>query len=374
MKLDCRHYRGDKPCAAARGRAQSCESCADYAPMGTRILIVKLDAIGDVARTTCLLPGLAKAHDPMFVTWLVAPEGRGLLERNPLIDRVLPYDAASLERLHVERFDLLLSLDKTPRACAVAERAAAECKRGFGLSPYGTVYPFDENAAYAYRLGLDDELKFRKNTRTYQDVIYEVAGLTYDGEDYCLPLTDDDRRFAEVFWLKARGRPEERVVGLNLGGGAAFVNKMWRAERCEKFIRRLLRQVRQVRVFLFGAARERPAVERLAEEFGDRVVNTGQDNSLKQFQALLGRCDVVVTGDTLGLHLALAEQRPVVALFGPTCPQEIEMYGRGEKVLSPLRCAPCYRAECGRSPSCMEAISTQTVIDAVKRHLHLAEP
>ena len=61
------------------------------------------------------------------------------------------------------------------------------------------------------------------------------------------------------------------------------------------------------------------------------------------------------------------ERRPVVALFGPSCPQEIDFYGRGEAVVSPADCGPCYRAQCNRDPTCMDAIEPARVVDAVKR-------
>jgi len=79
---------------------------------------------------------------------------------------------------------------------------------------------------------------------------------------------------------------------------------------------------------------------------------------------------VVVTGDSLGMHLAIAEKRPVVALFGPTCPQEIELYGRGEVITATSHCAPCYRADCSRNPTCMQAIEPGPVVAAVKRWLN----
>lgn len=368
-RLDCRLFRGEKPCRHTVGKAFACEHCKDVAPMGTRIGIVKLDAIGDVARTTALLPALAKRYDPLHVTWLVAPGTVGLLSDNPLIDVVLPYDAASLERLHVERFDLLLSLDKTPRACAVAERVSAAEKRGFGLSRFGTVYPMNADAEYAYRLGLDDQLKFHENERTYQDVIFEVAGLPYAGEEYCLPVTDDARAHAADFCERHGVAPDETVVGLNLGGGEMFANKMWDARRCREFVRELLDTMPDVRVFLFGGPRERRKLSLVEEGLAPRVLSTGPDNSFKQFEALLGRCAVVVTGDSLGMHLALAAGGRVVVLFGPTCAQEIELYGRGEKIVSPIDCAPCYRKTCAVEPSCMERIPFETVLDAVAHQI-----
>jgi len=70
------------------------------------------------------------------------------------------------------------------------------------------------------------------------------------------------------------------------------------------------------------------------------------------------------------MHLAIAEKRPVVALFGPTCAQEIELYGRGEVITAASHCGPCYRPECARNPSCMQVIGPGPVVAAVKRWLN----
>jgi heptosyltransferase-2 len=77
----------------------------------------------------------------------------------------------------------------------------------------------------------------------------------------------------------------------------------------------------------------------------------------------------VVTGDTTALHLAVGLRKKVVALFGPTCAQEIELYGRGEKIVSPLSCSPCYRRSCDRDPNCMKTVSAEEVLKATNRLL-----
>lgn len=364
LKLDCRHFRGDKPCR----HHCVCDGCAHYDPMGTRILVVKLDAIGDVARTTTLLRPLRERYAPCHVTWLVAPSGLELVSGHPLVEVALPYEAASLERLRVERFDLVLSLDKTPRACSAAMSVRAITKLGFGLSEFGTVFPLDEKAEYAFRLGLDDELKFRLNQRTYQDVIFEVCWLTYTGEEYELPLTPEDRAFARAFAVGAGLGAGAPIIGLNMGGGAMFAHKMWDAPEATAFVRMMM-QRRPCKVLLFGAERERAKIEAVLQNSDGGVFSAGLGNSLKQFQALVGLCSVLVGGDSLGMHMALAERVPQVVLFGPTCAQEIDLYGRGEKIVSPLGCCPCYRPSCGRSPSCMQAIAPEKVVDAVERAL-----
>ena len=79
------------------------------------------------------------------------------------------------------------------------------------------------------------------------------------------------------------------------------------------------------------------------------------------------RCDVLVTGDTMALHVAIALDVPCVVLFGPTCQQEIDLYGRGEKLRTSLPCSPCYARRCNESPNCMDDISVERVWSAVAR-------
>nr|HPM25103.1 glycosyltransferase family 9 protein [Phycisphaerae bacterium] len=75
----------------------------------------------------------------------------------------------------------------------------------------------------------------------------------------------------------------------------------------------------------------------------------------------------LVTGDTMAMHVAIAGDVPTVALFGPTAAQEIDLYGRGEKVVTGLSCAPCYFRRCDLSPNCMDEISVERVLRAVQR-------
>ncbi len=79
-------------------------------------------------------------------------------------------------------------------------------------------------------------------------------------------------------------------------------------------------------------------------------------------------CRLVVTGDGLGLSLALAMKKRVVALAGPTSLREDEMWGRGV-VLSPerdLECRPCLASSCAfNARTCLEFIRPGVVAGAV---------
>ena len=82
---------------------------------------------------------------------------------------------------------------------------------------------------------------------------------------------------------------------------------------------------------------------------------------------MVGACSLVITGDTLTMHLSLALGRRTIVLFGLTSAAEIEMYGLGEKVVPRMDCLSCYKPKCDFVPNCMELITTDMVEEAVER-------
>ena len=338
--------------------------------MGRRILIFKIGALGDVLRTTPLLRALENTPGPRHVTWLVGEGARPLLDGHPRIDRLLTpgYETSAL--LEVEKFDLLLSLDKDPYSTSLAMKVEATERRGFGRDRFGALIPIHPQSRYAYDLGLLDDLKFHKNQKTYQEIIFEMCGLPWGGEEYDLPGFDRDAQ--DESWkrttLHAAGvRPKGPVVGLNTGAGGAFANKAWTVSGYADLAKRLA--ARGCTVALLGGSSESAKNQRIAALAEGAATDTGGHRSLVEFAHLVGACDVVVTGDTLGMHLAIAAQVPVVVLFGSTCPQEIELYGRGEKIVTPISCHPCYLKTCDISPSCQDLILVDVVHQACSRAL-----
>ena len=94
----------------------------------------------------------------------------------------------------------------------------------------------------------------------------------------------------------------------------------------------------------------------------NKITSGGNDHSISQFSAIISKCDLLISGDTLPMHLAIGHGKHVLALFGPTCPQEIDLYDKGEIMVSPIDCAPCYRKTCDIVEHCMIQIASETVI------------
>jgi heptosyltransferase-2 len=251
----------------------------------------------------------------------------------------------------------------------------AERRLGVGLSRYGTPFPLNEAADYYFELGLNNQEKFHANIRSYQQLIYEALGMTYEGQRLELELTEADRAAAasRLGEIGASGEPGRRI-GINPGAGGVFAYKAWREGGYVELIRRLSSELPGAQFLLLGGREESALLMRMIESLdGLPVFSAGTDNDLGTFAALIGRCDLLVCGDTLAMHLAIALRREVVAMFGPTCEQEIDLFGRGVKIKSPIGCSPCYRRTCDLTPTCQDLIDVQSVFDAVISRLDTLE-
>jgi heptosyltransferase-2 len=362
MKFEtgCRHYIGHKPCRYG----QLCEDCPNAEPVGACVLIIKTGALGDVLRTTSLLPAIHRAHPGARVTWLTAPAAAPLLIGNDLVHEILPFDHAAYPALAPRRFDLLISLDKEPGPAGLAELVHAGARRGFGLSPHGTPYPLNAAAEPFFALGLSDDLKFEKNEKSYHQLIAETVELKYLGESPALHLTEVERESGRDILRQAGWDGAHPVIGINTGAGLEFANKMMSTAAILDLIDALSAETKGVFIALLGGPNETEKNNNIARASRLRAVNTGTGHSMRLFAGLVSQCGVVIAGDTLAMHMAIALERPVAALFGPTTPREIDLFGRGRKFMSHMDCAPCYRKTCDARHTCMDLFSAADIARA----------
>lgn len=367
LKIDCRYYTGYRPCHKHDG----CPDCPHYRQRGEQLLVIKLGAMGDVLRCKAILPALKNEHPDSWIVWLTEAGSEGLAN-DPLVDEVRAFTPEGLAALEGRHFVRLICLDKDPHAVALSAKLDAKKRQGFAPTPYNTITVWNEAAMYALRLGLSDELKFKLNRKTMPQIVAEMAELPYRGEEYGLIVPYEDRSLADHRWRRMMIPRGKRVIGLNTGCGPVFATKAWTHEGFSDFLR-LVQAQDDLAVVLLGGPREKGIHDLLTSQFrsmlGKQLFDSGTDNPLELFFALVERCDVVVTADSLAMHVAVALKRPVVAWFGPTCEQEVDLFGRGEKIVTDFTCSPCYLKECPMEVTCMQAMRAEDVFAATKRVL-----
>lgn len=371
IAFDCKFFLGDRPCVWHKETGVVC-SCDRYQRIGQRLLIIKLDAMGDVLRTTAVLPVLAEAHAGAAITWITRRESLALLERNPYITEVFEYGPDALLQLQTRTFDRVINLDAGKASAALASMANASQKDGFLLDARGYVQPTNAAARKWLEMGVFDDLK-RQGTRTYQDLMLEIIGASGTPHRYVLELSEEERALGRLHLQRLGVDFSRPVIGLNTGAGHRWQLKQWREEGYLELVERLAKR-HPAHFVLLGGPEEHERHERLKSRSRVPLINSGCNNPVRHFAAIVAACNVVVAGDTLAMHLALALGCRAVILFGPTSAAEIEMYGMGEKIVPKMDCLVCYKPTCDFVPNCMDLITTDMVEAAVERQLSAIPP
>lgn len=329
-----------------------------------RILIIKLGSMGDVLRTTPLLRGLKEKYPFSQISWLTYCESVPILEGNTLINRLYSFDLRDTLVLQAEEFDLLINLDKDPEALAIASLMNSKKKMGYAMGVNGNIIALNPATEYSIRLGFDDDLKFHQNRKTYPEMIFEIAELPFDlKKEYVFDLPQKNILFSHKYLQENKVEEEDVLIGINTGAGRRFVNKNLSEAQIAFLANKFLNNL-AAKVILLGGPLEILTNQRIKKLARRDVLDSGY-LELKDFAALVNRCNLLICADTLTMHLAIALEKPVIAIFGPTCAQEIELYNRGVKIISPIECSPCYQNTCLKKPNCMDMINPDEIFNKV---------
>lgn len=343
-----------------------CDDCTHYEKVETRILIIKLGAIGDVLRTTCILHGLKEKYPRSEISWITRGESSFLFENNELVDSVYSYESTEALFFVMSRdFDVVINLDVDPDSAALAESCKGRSKLGYGLDRKGDIFPYNKEAIPWLEMGAFDQNK-KANTRSYQDLMLDICGLAGAGKEIVLNLSEVEQEFAKTFAAEHSLSVGTTKVGLNTGAGPRWQYKKWTLEGFEALIKILLQKT-DATIILYGGPFEKERNEYLRGLAPERIVDTGTANSLRQFFSLILLSDLFITGDTMALHAAVALKRKVLATFGPTSAAEIDSYGgRVIKVQADLPCLVCYKPRCDFEPNCMNSISPERIFSIIQ--------
>jgi len=359
---DCRHFVGGLPCRFQR----PCPGCGHHDPIAQRVLIVMLGLLGDMLIASALPARIKRDNPATHITWLVDSACAPVLRMNPAIDRVLPFDWHAATHLTTETFDAIYCFERTPSAASLVERIRAPHKAGLAYGgAHNGLYPIGSTARHFFLMNTWNDYRTRHNTKTWTELYFEVAGYHYDGEPYVLQVPPAaSARVLSLF------PPDDalKLVCLNVGGSLA--TKIWPASHWLALGRALLEQGHQL--VLTGGPTDAPTCASLQNELNKHHARGGRVHytplSIEEFAAVPAYCDVVVTGDSFGFHLALAHQRPCVLLLGPSNGAEVIPKHATHVIAlrSLLPCSPCaHQVTCGGAGGCMDTISPSEVLSEV---------
>ncbi|MEM7311474.1 MAG: glycosyltransferase family 9 protein [Planctomycetota bacterium] len=358
----------------------------------SRIAILKTGALGDVLRTTSILPGLHGRYAGAHVTWVTAHAAVDLVARHPQVAEVVAVDprdpddvARATRELAGEPWERVLSFDDEVDLCRMASTLAAGGLPGPISGAYlaaGGERRYTDDVAPWFDMGLlsvhgKEEADRRKveNDASHPAIFARMLGIEMGEPE--LPLPEDALTYARGFAERTELAARRPVVGLNTGAGGRWESKRLSEEGTAALVGLLHRRLGGGASFLLlggpeEAERNAAIAARVAGMRADagpiHLVDAGTDNPMTRFGGLVDLLDLLVTSDSLAMHVAIARRVPVVAFFAPTSAAEIELYGRGERVVSTAPDYCSYRPDADNS-----SITPERIADAVERVLGAPE-
>ena len=377
------------------------------------ILFVRLSYIGDILHATPAARWIKEQYPDAKLHWIVTPSMVELLDGNPYVDEIIPWERDEYEahskKLHIPtmwrmwwelkaklepyKFDVAIDVQGRLITGLVLLASGAPIRLGLGgtkeLNWLFTNYkskPSTDHVikryvevaqllkeAVAKQASLDTPLKIADNLLE-PETLNNVSAKKMYHMDFHVP--SKLHTWAEEQWETIdnhtslnRGEVEKPLrVGLVLG--TSWATKEWPQEKWYSLIKSL--QYRANFVCLGGpkeSTQYKPLMDSLAAEGIDQIMlNMLGKTTLQEVGALIESCDVVVTADTGSLHIALALNKPVVALFGPTDPKLWGPLTGTFKVLvnDELDCLGCRKRRCPKPDQyCMSGIEPVCVKKAI---------
>jgi heptosyltransferase-1 len=363
----------------------------------SRILIIKLSALGDVIHTLPVLHKLRRRYPAARIDWLTTPAIAELLRPHPAISNIIeiarndwlqPWrwssytNAAQLAaRLAAMRYEIVVDMHGQLRTAFLTLATRAPVRIGFDR-PRSKVWKASPRVlpkharrhawkgaregswlAYTHHMPVPT-----LEAHAVDRYLRVGAMLGCDSEPADFSLTIAPAAATRVQALLHRHHFAEKL--LIIAPGTIWETKHWRAQGFAEAARHFMAQ--GFSVALIGSAREVEACAAVAAA-APGAINLAGGTTLPELTALIERSTICLTNDSGPMHLAVALGRPVVSIFGPTDPIWIGPYGRPHAVLqAQLACSPCYLrvlSRCQHGHACMEQVSAAAVIDRMEREL-----
>jgi len=359
----CKNFTGYKPCYEDHNCWE--DGCKENIPIGTKILIINLDAMGDVLMTTAQLPLLKKKFPESTIYWITLKLASPLLFNNPLVDKIFDYNCESLSILQNIKFDYVLNVDKSQRSCSILNLVNAKNKFGFGLNKDGKIIPMNKGSYYNYNLGMDNNLKFKVNKKTGQEYLAETFELKYEMKEYIFEFTDEEKKFITDYKKEIGLNENDFVVGFNTGCSTLYPNKKITVEQHQILIEKILDKIK-CKIILLGGTEDTERNKEIYSKFKNKIINTPTNLGVRKGACFEDFADVIITGDSFGMHLGIALKKHIIVWFGVSCWNEIELYDRGIKLYDEnLECSPCWKKECPYNLECIKNIDLNKIVDEV---------
>ncbi len=335
-----------------------------------RVLVAKLRHHGDVLLSSPVFSTLSERFPHLEIDAYIYAETLPMLEGHPGISDFLLYDKGwkklpffrryilemkLLRKIRKKRYDLVINLTEGDRGAIAAKVSRAHYAVGFdpqgdGMRGKKNCYTHIIKHTPRPRHTVEKQLDALRCLGIFpipeeRDLTFHIPARVSDGIDELLP--ENYILFHPVSRWMFKTLPVQTIVAA---------------------IRYLQERGEQVILTASSDPIEKEMNAQIANE-APGVIDLSGKISLKELGAVIAKSRLLITVDSVPLHLASALKKPVIALFGPTCDQNWGPWRNpNARVINmPLSCRPCYQPGCGGSgkSDCLETLPPSKIIEAI---------
>ncbi len=339
---------------------------------GSRFLIVRLGALGDVVHAIPVAAALRTAFPTARIDWLVSTKHREILDLVPVVDRRLAIDdrngarggssmIGALGELRRARYDVVLDLQGLIKSALLARLSGAPRVIGFSgrYARESAARLFYTEAHDPGRGGLYDERETRHVVEINLGVLARV-GIARPIAQF--PIDDAPSDVAAAMASETSGR-----YAL-LNPGAAWPNKRWPPGRLAAVAVHLRERHALRSVVVWGPGEDALAAEVVAAADGAAILSP--PTRIADVVSLTRRASVMVSGDTGPTHIAAAVGTPLVGIYGPTRPARNGPMSPLDVTVSRDTVCRCHHLRrCRAERMCLLDIGVAEITAAVDRRL-----
>lgn len=346
-----------------------------------KILVVLIAGIGDLVMATPALKALRNKFKDKWISILTIPRSAEIVQGAPYIDEIftLNVDFTDLKSifgmitrrqtwrliktLRKKKFDLLINLQALDTF-----RGALEMMALFWL--IGGKYKVGRDTdgrGFFFDLKIKEKRSENKHEVDINLEIAQALGAKVVNTKLETPVCKNDEKVVSDILSHYNISPDDILVGLN--PGAFRPSRRWITERWAQVADKIVEKYK-AKIIITGSESEKEMVQELANLMKFNPITLAGKLSIKQLAVLMKRLNLFITNDTGPMHIAVAMQTPLLALFGPGDVYRIGPYDQDYKRQAVIRkeidCVrPCYKFSC-KDMRCMNEISVQDVTNAVE--------
>lgn len=338
----------------------------------SNILMMKLSALGDTILTVPAIRAVRQRFPEAKITFVGGDTNEEILRRCPYIDQVYTFERKgilanpaylfrSIRNLRTENYDLVIHFGQWERLESIL----------IGFTRGNFKVGFKTRRQYKHWI-YDSWIEHSKDIHEVENFnnLVRTFGVTTGNGQPEFWISKSDLENARKI-LHRNGLVDVRVIVFHPGCGAHGKPREWSINNYVELGKRIFAHFNNIRIILTGSSLEKNRCSYIQNRLGKNACSVAGETNLGQTAALLKMSDILVSGNTGIIHLGAAVDTKVVALHGPTNPNEWGPYNKESTVIKSSKpCAPClylgFEYKC-RKPDCMDEISVDEVFDAVRK-------